>query len=162
MADRKGKVKTKTDGESSEAPSRGTTPFEEDSLPEVNELQWAKDIFDAHKKQLGFTEHSNKVVMAINIVTEAISQGESVLIFFHSIPTLHYVEEKLRRRGCDVNVLEGKTPIKDRQNEVDRFNRTNKAVYLVSTRVFPLPNEADLQDWRPWPKHHIGEPCHPL
>jgi SNF2 family DNA or RNA helicase len=75
--------------------------------------------------------------MVLNIVSEAIAQGESVLVFFHSIPTLHYVKEKLQRRKYDVNVLEGDTPIKDRQKEVDRFNRTKKAVYLISTRVFP-------------------------
>jgi SNF2 family DNA or RNA helicase len=43
----------------------------------------------------------------------------------------------LKRRHIDVNVLEGHTPMHDRQKEVDRFNRTEKAVFLISTRVLP-------------------------
>jgi len=113
---------------------------ENDELPEFDKLKWAKEIFEGmgeSMKQLDFTEHSNKVVMTLDIVKEAMARGENVLIFFHSIPTLDYVEAKLRRRKyADYSFrLTGETPMKDRQRDVDRFQKARRAVYLISTRV---------------------------
>jgi len=130
-------------GDSSEAASRMSPAVdsdENDELPEFNELKWAKDIFEGmgeSRKQLDFTEHSNKVVMTLDIVKEAIARGENILIFFHSIPTLDYVEAKLKRRqyANELFRLTGETPMKDRQKDVDRFQKARRAVYLISTRV---------------------------
>jgi SNF2 family DNA or RNA helicase len=112
-----------------------------DELPSVDELQWAKDIFtemgDAVNELL-FTKFSNKSRVVLNIVKEAVRLRENILIFVHSIPTLEYLLSKLNHKKYKTYVLTGQTQMKERQVEIDRFNRDTGAVYLISCRVWRL------------------------
>lgn len=115
---------------------------EEEELPVIDELRWAKDIFenlgDDYRK-LRFTEFSNKARMVLSIVKEAVKLNENTLIFVHSIPTLNYLREKLDRKGYKIFELTGQTQMKERQPAIDEFNKQRGAVYLISCRVlFPL------------------------
>jgi superfamily II DNA or RNA helicase len=126
--------------EESEAPSRALSPDvdEADELPPVDELLWAKNIFEEmgdKKGELLFTDYSNKAKIALAIVKEAVKMKENILIFVHSIPTLEYIKEKLDRKVSRVYVLTGSTPMKDRQANIDKFNRDTSAVYLISCKV---------------------------
>jgi SNF2 family DNA or RNA helicase len=124
----------------SRALSSGAFPTEDfEELPSVDELQEAKKIFDSlgpQYKELMFTKWSNKARVVIDIVTEAMTLKENILIFVHSIPTLEYLEKKLIHKKFHVFVLTGSTPVKERQASVDRFNRTRCAIYLISCKVY--------------------------
>lgn len=129
--------------EDSEAPSRALSPDPEENeeLPPVDELVWAKKIFEEmgeKKAELLFTDYSNKAKIALAIVREALKLKENILIFVHSIPTLEYLEDKLRNKGRRVYVLTGSTPMKDRQVSIDKFNRDVSSVYLISCKVCQL------------------------
>ena len=122
-------------------PGRATpADSEEDELPPVDNLQWAKEIFESlppkETDELGFTKHSNKARVVLEIVREAVKLGENVLVFVHSILTIDYLKSKLEHKGHKVYVLTGKTPMKDRQPSIDKFNKDRRAVYLISCKVF--------------------------
>jgi superfamily II DNA or RNA helicase len=128
------------DADESELPSRQLSPdaIDEDEFPAVYELQWAKDIFETlgdEYKKLKFTEYSNKARLVLSIVKEAVKLDDNTLIFVHSIPTLNYLREKLYHKHYHVFELTGMTPMKDRQHDIDRFNKKKGAVYLISCRV---------------------------
>ena len=72
----------------------------------------------------------------MSIVKEAVKCKDSVLIFVHSIPTLEYLEMKLRRKGETVYILTGSTPVRDRQSMIDKFNGDTSAVFLISCKVY--------------------------
>ena len=111
---------------------------ETEELPPVDELLWAKNIFEEmgdKKGELLFTDYSNKAKIALAIVKEAVKMKENILIFVHSIPTLEYIKEKVERKVSRVYVLSGSTPMKDRQVDIDRFNKNTSAVYLISCKV---------------------------
>jgi SNF2 family DNA or RNA helicase len=71
----------------------------------------------------------------LDIVKEAVKLNENTLIFVHSIPTLKYLESKLRHKRYKVYVLDGSTPMKERQVSIDWFNKDEGAVYLISPKV---------------------------
>jgi len=123
----------------SEAPSRASPDIDEiDELPPVHYLQWATKIFEAlgpKSRELNFTAHSNKSRVVMTIVEEAVKLRENILIFVHSIPTLEYLESKLRHKKYNVYVLTGSTVMKDRQPQIDKFNRDVGAIYLISCKV---------------------------
>jgi SNF2 family DNA or RNA helicase len=129
------------DPDESELPSRQLSPDaidDEDELPAVYELQWAKDIIQGlgdEFKKLKYTEYSNKARVVMSIVKEAVRLRDNTLIFVHSIPTLNYLRDKLDHKHYDVFELTGSTPMKDRQHAIDRFNKKKGAVYLISCRV---------------------------
>ena len=128
-------------GEASDGSNAFRSP-DPDAIPELQELQFAKDIFADFEKEmpkiLKYTEFSNKIKIAMSIVAEAVKNNDNVLIFLHSIPTLEYLEEKLKHKKRKVYVLTGSTIIKERQHDIDRFNRDTQAVYLISCRVRTL------------------------
>jgi superfamily II DNA or RNA helicase len=111
----------------------------DDELPQMDELQWATDIFDEmdaeHNKIMMRPKSSNKARIVIDIATQAKAVNENILVFVHSIPTLEYLEEKLRNKRFDVRVLTGKTKMGDRQANIESFNKSKGAIYLISSRV---------------------------
>lgn len=126
------------------APSRGSSPDPDDpedteAIPPVSELQWATDIFEdmgEERQTLKYTKYSNKARLVKNIVHEAVKLRDNVLIFVHSIPTLDFLDSMLSHRHHQIYILTGKTKMKDRQNDIDRFNEETGAVYLISAKVF--------------------------
>lgn len=137
--------KTIGTGESS-APSRGSSLEPEDlddteAIPPVNELQWATDIFENmgnQRKTLKYTDHANKARIVKTIVNEAVKLRDNVLIFVHSIPTLEFLNSMLKHRKHRIYILTGRTKMKDRQDDIDRFNTEIGAVYLISAKAGSL------------------------
>lgn len=78
-------------------------------------------------------KHSWKVVLLMHVLEESRKQGDSVLIFSQSIPTLDYLEQALRRRGFPQSRLDGKTDTNLRHAMVRDFNATDFCVFLIST-----------------------------
>ena len=123
-------------------PSRALSPDAEDDeeLPPVDELVWAKAVFEGLGDKLGelmFSEYSNKARIVLSIVSKSVKLKENILIFVHSIPTLQYLETKLKHKftSTKVFVLTGSTPMKERQPMIDQFNRSEKAIFLISCKV---------------------------
>ena len=138
-------VPTTTSSTNDQTPSdsRAISPEADDNdeRPPVHDLQWAIEIFDGmgeDRRKLMFTEFSNKSRIVLSIAKAAVKLKENVLIFVHSIPTLEYLEEKLKHKGYRVFVLTGATPMKDRQREIAKFNRERGSIYLISCRVSTL------------------------
>lgn len=150
-------------------PSRLASPEADDDaeeLPPFDDLQWAKTIFDQlapqETKELSFTKHSNKARVVLEIVREAVKLGENVLVFVHSIPTLDYLESKLKHKGHKVYILTGSTPMKNRQPSIDKFNKERRAVYLISCKVtssFPL---VLIVGGKFRFEYHLSKPRYPL
>lgn len=78
-------------------------------------------------------EHSWKVPLLNSILDESHRQGDKVLVFSQSIPTINYLESVLRRRKRNYTRLDGSTKINRRQDMVKDFNRNSFDVFLIST-----------------------------
>lgn len=70
-----------------------------------------------------------------NVISHARSAGDRVLVFSHSIPTLSYMSEFLRKQDVKHLRLDGATPISSRQDIVKEFNKGGYDVCLISTRA---------------------------
>jgi SNF2 family DNA or RNA helicase len=136
-----------------------------EELPPVDALKWARDIFDGlgdQKREVYLARCSNKTLLVLNIVTEAVKMKENILVFVHSIPILEYLAEALKRKKeSNVYVLTGGTPMKERQAMIDKFNRDHSAIYLISSKVSPI--FASLIIGRQFGvEHHLRKSCDPL
>jgi SNF2 family DNA or RNA helicase len=125
--------------EGAEQTEANSPPADEtEELPPIDDLEWAKSIFenlgDQQSKTL-LSKHSNKVRIVLTIVKEALKLKDNILVFVHSIPTLEYLEEKLVHKNYRVYRLTGQTPVRERQGMIDEFNRTEGAVFLISCKV---------------------------
>jgi hypothetical protein len=78
---------------------------------------------------------STKVELLIMILDHARAMKDKVLVFTHSIPTLDYLSELCRKQKRQFSRLDGKTPIKKRQDQIKRFNMNETEVYLISTKA---------------------------
>ena len=136
--------KPSTDTDSPRAEPLEVPDDETEELPPVDELHWARTIFDEikanpeEKNKLSFTQHSNKIRMAISIVKESIKLNDNILIFVHSIPTLEFLESKLLHKGHNVFKLTGETIVRGRQDLIDEFNKRQGSVFLISSKAGSL------------------------
>ncbi|KAL7626630.1 hypothetical protein AAE478_003403 [Parahypoxylon ruwenzoriense] len=76
-----------------------------------------------------------RIPMLLVILDECKRLGDSVLLFTHSIGTLDYLEQILRKRKCSFERLDGQTPMANRQTMVKDFNKNQIDVFLISTRA---------------------------
>ena len=111
---------------------------DEETLPPVDQLLWAKDILSGLSVQeLKQAEHSTKFSIVISIVKKSMKLKENVLVFVHSIPSLDHLEGVLNKKGHRVFRLTGSTTPKDRQPMIDEFNKKEGVVFLISPKVVP-------------------------
>ncbi|KAI3631242.1 hypothetical protein MIR68_010732 [Amoeboaphelidium protococcarum] len=83
--------------------------------------------------------NSHKFQIAFQIIKEARRDGDKVLLFSRSIPTLDMVEQKIKQvenfRGSGISYLrlDGKVPTAQRQSLIDKFNQDPEIdVFLIS------------------------------
>ncbi|KAH8203387.1 hypothetical protein TruAng_002482 [Truncatella angustata] len=79
--------------------------------------------------------HSWKIPLFNKIINESIRQGDKVLVFSQSLPTLDYLESVLNRQKQNFIRLDGSTTMNKRQDMVKDFNndRNTFDVFLIST-----------------------------
>ncbi|KAH8673854.1 hypothetical protein BX600DRAFT_433463 [Xylariales sp. PMI_506] len=77
--------------------------------------------------------YSWKVPLLNKILDESKQVKDKILVFSHSIRTLNYLEQVLRRRRLQYSRLDGSTPVNVRQNIVKEFNTRDIDVFLIST-----------------------------
>ncbi|KAI5864522.1 hypothetical protein GGS23DRAFT_595251 [Durotheca rogersii] len=76
-----------------------------------------------------------RIPILVAILNECKRIGDSVLIFSHSIGTINYLEQILRRQRFIFQRLDGSTVTTKRQSMVKDFNRNQADVFLISTRA---------------------------
>lgn len=78
---------------------------------------------------------SGKLDQALELIEQARSNGRRMLLFSQFTGMLSIIEKELDKRGISSFYLRGSTPVKERQYLVDRFNRGEKDVFLISLKA---------------------------
>ncbi|KAF8544121.1 hypothetical protein BDD12DRAFT_873491 [Trichophaea hybrida] len=95
---------------------------------------WARPLLDSNQGDK--IEHSYKMLAFRDILKYSRQEGDSTLVFSHSIPTLDILEYHVKDMGLTYFRLDGKTPMGDRQKSAKKFNQEEgSAVFLVSTEA---------------------------
>jgi SNF2 family DNA or RNA helicase len=76
---------------------------------------------------------SPKIISLVEEVEDAISEGESVLVFTQFLSTLARIEGELRTRGVDFRVIMGETPRVAREQILKEFQASSKPMALIMT-----------------------------
>lgn len=79
--------------------------------------------------------NSGKLIQALDIIQTAKSNGRRILLFSQFTGMLDILEEALAKKEITTFYLRGSTPISKRQEMVDRFNRGDKDVFLISLKA---------------------------
>ncbi|KAJ2840359.1 hypothetical protein FBU31_000481 [Coemansia sp. 'formosensis'] len=108
------------------------------SNPGGRNINWCKDIFASYSEpdqNLRLPSHCLKVMLMLDIICLSIAQGECVLVFMRSIPTLDYLQQAVKASGILATsgsslCIDGSTNVTYRQDLIDSFNAPNSLHYL--------------------------------
>jgi SNF2 family DNA or RNA helicase len=78
---------------------------------------------------------SCKLDLAIEIITEAIESGHSVLLFSQFTKMLKIIREELGKNSINYYYLDGKMTPEERIVEIDNFNSDKETVFLISLKA---------------------------
>lgn len=78
---------------------------------------------------------SGKLIQALDIIETAKDNGRRMLLFSQFTGMLDILEEELAKKDIATFYLRGSTPITKRQEMVERFNRGEKDVFLISLKA---------------------------
>ena len=78
---------------------------------------------------------ANKMVILDQILTFAEEANDGTLVFSHSIKTLNYIENRLRKKGKKFLRIDGSVKTTNRQPITKEFNSGSVKVCLISTRA---------------------------
>ncbi|KFB51778.1 AGAP010699-PA-like protein [Anopheles sinensis] len=82
-------------------------------------------------------EYSTKMIVLDKLLKRLKERGSKVLIFTQFVIMLNILQDYLDYRGHEYCVIQGSTPIEQRQKEMDSFNHpdSDKFVFVLSTRA---------------------------
>ncbi|KAJ2821955.1 hypothetical protein FBU31_004738 [Coemansia sp. 'formosensis'] len=103
-------------------------------------IDWCKDIFASYSEpdqNLCLPLHCLKVMLMLDIICLSIAQGERVLVFTRSIPTLDYLQQAVEASGIlatsgSLLHIDGSTNVTYCQDLIDSFNAPDLLHYLFS------------------------------
>ena len=78
---------------------------------------------------------SGKLIQALDMIQTAKTNGRRILLFSQFTGMLSILEEELAKLDIETFYLRGSTPLTKRQEMVDRFNRGDKDVFLISLKA---------------------------
>ncbi|KAF9909297.1 hypothetical protein EC991_008808 [Linnemannia zychae] len=105
-----------------------------EALSQNKDLSQGTWFNDVHKNNVTDVSHGHKVKIVIDIIRACRAIGEKVLVFSRSIPTLDYLEYVTKLAGFKSLMLDGSTPIPDRQLMINDFNaRDTYDLFLISS-----------------------------
>ena len=78
---------------------------------------------------------SNKILVLMEIVQFSREIRDKLLIFSHTLDTLNYVEEQMKKAHVRYSRIDGMVQPTDRQQITKEFNSSNVEVCLISTRA---------------------------
>lgn len=116
-------------------------------------------------KNLSHKDHSIRTLLLRQILKKSKELGDGVLVFSQSIPTLDFLQEKLRKWHTRFVRLDGKTKMSGRTALVKAFNQGTIDVFLISTRAgglgfnLPAANRVIIFDFSfnpQWEEQAIG------
>lgn len=127
--------------------------------------QWAREMLDSYKDSQ--EDLSFKMRAFRDILRFSIAEGDKVLVFSHSIPTLDVLEENIQELGFKYLRLDGKTKMSERQKSAKLFadKLAGIQVFIISTEAgglglnLPIANRVVIFDfkWTPtWEHQAIG------
>lgn len=132
----------KLNNPTNEAPKQGqdALPGEESidqvGLPDSESLVSRQRPLFTAVPDLKALDLSYRTLMLNKIVAESVKTGDKVLIFSHSLPTLDYIEDVLKRSNLKYCRLDGRTSTGSRQTATKAFNKPGpEQIYIISTRA---------------------------
>lgn len=78
---------------------------------------------------------SGKLLFAMEIITEAMSAGHSILVFSQFTRMLKIIEKELLKNQLPCYYLDGKMKAGERAMEIENFNSDREAVFLISLKA---------------------------
>jgi SNF2 family DNA or RNA helicase len=82
-----------------------------------------------------YTADSGKLNQFYESLEELLQNGHRVLVFSQFTSMLTLIQERLQAEKIAFHYLDGRTPSKERLELVDRFNRGEKDLFLISLRA---------------------------
>ncbi|AQP53503.1 hypothetical protein CBF34_00100 [Vagococcus penaei] len=82
-----------------------------------------------------YTGGSGKLTQTLELVQTAKANGKRMLLFSQFTSMLSILEEEFEKIGISTFYLRGSTPIAKRQEMVERFNRGENDVFLISLKA---------------------------
>ncbi|MBQ8731870.1 MAG: DEAD/DEAH box helicase [Oscillospiraceae bacterium] len=82
-----------------------------------------------------FTDSSAKLEACMELIAEAVDGGHKVLLFSQFTSMLSLIEHRLKAEKISYFLLTGATPSEQRASLVERFNRDDTSVFLISLRA---------------------------
>lgn len=123
-------------GQDKEYPLPGEESIDQAGLPDSASLVSRQRPLFADVPDLKALDLSYRTLMFDKIVAESVKAGDKILIFSHSIPTLDYVEDVLKRSNRKFCRLDGRASMGSRQSATKAFNKSGvEQIYLISTRA---------------------------
>ncbi|OMP89102.1 Helicase ARIP4 [Diplodia seriata] len=125
----------RTIAEESDANEQQDVPLEEQKLPLPNSfIEQAISIFD--QVQSGISpDQSFKMDILLQIIQLSKAAGDRVLVFSQQLTSLTYLENMLASRKYKFERLDGRTKMSNRPALMERFNRGEFDVFLISTKA---------------------------
>ena len=90
--------------------------------------------FDSLKEPLDSIALANKMQILMDILDFSQKAKDKVLVFSHSIPTLDFIEDSLKKSGRNYSRIDGKIKTTSRQRLTKAFNTGTIEVFLISTK----------------------------
>ena len=102
------------------------------------DLEWAKELYSENNVNL--LQHSHKMQVIVSIMRECKKNGERVLIFSRSLPTLDFIQDVFDEHDITYFRIDGSVPQVRRTVMIDEFtNRPNAPdAFLISTMAGSL------------------------
>ncbi|MEN8904797.1 MAG: DEAD/DEAH box helicase [Clostridiales bacterium] len=82
-----------------------------------------------------YNEGSNKLDLAIDIITKSMETGHSIILFSQFTKILNIIREKLESMSLNYYYLDGKVPANERLELVENFNCDRESVFLISLKA---------------------------
>ncbi|SET15987.1 DEAD/DEAH box helicase [Thorsellia anophelis] len=81
------------------------------------------------------TAMSSKLEEAMNLIREGIESGHRILVFSQFVALLGRLEGFLKSEKIELSYLDGKTSLKKRETEIERFKSGKSSVFLISLKA---------------------------
>ncbi len=78
---------------------------------------------------------SSKLNLLSEIVDELLENGHKALIFSQFVGHLELIKEQISKKGIKYQYLDGSTPLKQRQDAINAFQRGEGEVFLISLKA---------------------------
>lgn len=83
----------------------------------------------------GYEGGSAKIDALLELLDSIFEAGSRVLLFSSFTSVLKNIQKEFEKYGIEYKYLDGATPLKDRKNEIEAFNRGEGDIFLISLKA---------------------------